>query len=51
MWEGKEDLLAALAALVKAAPQALTGQGGAPDTAAAIAALTAAAMRKRQAFR
>ena len=51
LWEGKEDLLAALAALVKAAPEALTGQGGAPDTAVAIAALAAAAMRKRQAFR
>ena len=51
LWEGKEDLLAALAAVVKAAPEALTGQGEAPDTAAAIAALAAAAMRKRQAFR
>ena len=52
LWDGKEDLLAALAALCKAAPQAvMSSLQPSAGSRAVVDALVTALTRKKQAYR
>ena len=52
LWEGKESLLVAIAALCKAAPSAvMTAADSTSGSRAVVAALMTALARKKQAYR